>query len=76
MASVTRGALTSESEIEVKWVALSTNAQIGGSPIVSYYLQWDMGSNGANWYDLIGLTSIYPFTSFIVTSNVVAGTDY
>lgn len=76
MAAPYRGSLTSETQIEVKWVALTTQSQIGGAPIVSYYLQWDQGSNGANWYDLTGLTSIYPFTSFVVTTNVVKGTTY
>ena len=46
MASVTRGSYTSETQIDIEWTALTAASDIRGSPITSYNLQWDAGSNG------------------------------
>lgn len=69
----TRGSLTSETQIEIVWTALTTALETGGTPIVSYYLQWDKGLNNGDWYDLVGLTSPYTSISFIVTTDVTPG---
>jgi hypothetical protein len=36
MLAVTRGALTSEIQIEIQWLALTATAEIGDSEITSY----------------------------------------
>ncbi len=41
MGKVTRGSATSTSLIEVDWTALTSDADMGGSAITSYHLQWD-----------------------------------
>jgi len=38
-------------------------AQTGGSPITSYYVQFDSGTNGAVWTEIQGLTT---FTTNLV----------
>jgi hypothetical protein len=53
MNAPTRGAQTTEGQIELFWNAL-TGVNTGGIQIDSYNLQWDAGSNGATWYDLVG----------------------
>jgi hypothetical protein len=41
--SLTRLATTNEARLDFQWTALSTNEEIGGSPILSYNVQWDKG---------------------------------
>lgn len=53
MAAPTRGSGTTESQIEVIWLPL-TGDNTGDSPITSYNLQWDAGTNGAQWFDILG----------------------
>lgn len=53
MNAPTRGASTTEGQIELFWNSL-TGDNTGGIQIDSYNLQWDAGSNGATWYDLVG----------------------
>lgn len=55
MAPVTEGADTLENQIEIDWVAL-TDTDTGGATITSYNLQWDKGTNGATWYNIIGFS--------------------
>ena len=76
MSAVSRGSTTSETEIEVLWSALTTSTETGGATVTSYHLQWDSGTNGGTWSDLIGLTSNYLLTTFTVTSSLTAGTTY
>ena len=47
------------------------------SPITSYTLWWDEGSNGEFWYSLIGINEpIIAQTSFTVTNGILQGQDY
>jgi hypothetical protein len=55
---------------------LTILADIGGSTILSYHLQWDAGTSGASWYDLVGFSTETTATTFTVTSGVSGGTDY
>lgn len=57
------------------WVQL-TGDQTGGAPILSYYLQWDNGSNGADWFDVVGFNDPYLLSAFIVSSEVYGGLTY
>ena len=51
MAKPTRGVLTTESQLEIKWVEL-VGAATGGDPIDSYNVKWDQGTD--TWADLVG----------------------
>lgn len=47
------------------------------SPVTSYNLWWDEGSNGEFWYSLIGLDDpVLTQTMFTVTNNVLEGQYY
>jgi len=41
MLPVTRGEETTEKHVQVVWVTQTTEVETGGSPILSYHLQWD-----------------------------------
>ncbi|CDW74138.1 pa14 multi-domain protein [Stylonychia lemnae] len=73
-----RGSQTSTNQIQVSWSSLSARrlASSGGSPVISYNLQWDAGTNGASWYDLVGLQPAYLSTSYLVTTGIVSGQSY
>jgi hypothetical protein len=49
-----RSQITTNKQIVVEWVLL-TDDRIGMSPVTTYNLWWDEGSNGEFWYSLIGL---------------------
>ena len=76
MAAPTRGAATTTSALDVQWTAITTSPQDGGSTILSYNLQWDSGTNGATWTDLIGNAPPSLSTSMTVTTNVTVGITY
>ncbi len=47
------------------------------SPVTTYNLWWDEGSNGEFWYSLIGLGEpILTQTTFTVTKNILEGEYY
>jgi hypothetical protein len=48
MSPPTRGNLTSEKQIEVDWLPLTEELEIGFSPITSYQLVWDSASGNTN----------------------------
>lgn len=54
MDKVTRNVFSTNQMIIVDWTTLPVN-RIGMSPVTSYNLWWDQGSNGEFWYSLIGL---------------------
>jgi hypothetical protein len=62
------GSLTSTTQVEIKWYALTTHAGTGGSAITSYHLMWDQGMFGLAWFDLIGDLTAYTQTEYIVSS--------
>lgn len=74
MNTPTRGSSTTVSQIQVNWVALTTDADKGGSTILSYHLQWDQGTG--SWADLIGLSTESTATTYTVTSGITGGTSY
>jgi len=76
MSSPTQGASTSSSQVHVDWSAVSTSPANGGSTITSYNLQWDAGSSGTTWTDLIGVSPETTVTTYTVTSGIVSGTTY
>ena len=64
---------TSTSRVTVYWDAYTTNEQKGDSEIISYNLQWDIGTGGVEWTDLIGNPVSSLLTSFSVSSMVAPG---
>jgi hypothetical protein len=48
----------------------------GGSPITSYNLQYDSGTSGATWTNVIGFSPAYTGTSTILSTGIIAGTTY
>jgi hypothetical protein len=69
---------TSETQIHVVWDALATQAEMGGvtCTIYSYNLDWDRGTQGASWFELIGVESIYTSTDFIQDEDVTSSNNY
>lgn len=63
----TRGTETGPAQIQVNWSSLST-PEDGGSPVLSYHLQYDNGTNADTWVDVIGLTPDSLATTVIVSS--------
>lgn len=55
---------------------MTAYADIRGSSIISYHLQYDAETNGAFWIDIIGNNAFYPSTSFILTYGLSAGRVY
>jgi hypothetical protein len=56
MAIPTRDSSTTIYTIVVNWIALDI-PENGYSTIESYNLQWDRGTKGVTWYNLIGYDS-------------------
>lgn len=67
--------LTSTSQITVTWSALSL-ANSGYAAVLSYHLQWDAGTSGSSWVDLVGSSVASTALTFTVTTNVIAGRTY
>ena len=74
--TIVRGQETSEYQVHVQWSELATEVETGGSPITSYNLQWDQGTDGGSWTDLVGSSSNYALTEFTVSDGIVKGTTY
>lgn len=72
----TEGAHTNEIQIEVLWTPQTAHEEIRGSPVTSYDLRWDAGSNGLEWYSLVGLESENLATGFIVSDYINGGEIY
>lgn len=49
---------------------------MGGSTILSYDLQWDAGTNGTTWTDLVGYSTESTATTFTVSTSISGGTTY
>src|SRR5690242_3797157 len=75
MSSPTSGSSTSTTVIEVGWTAL-TSPNNGDSSITSYNLQWDAGTSGTTWTDLIGNSPSSTALSYSVTTGITAGSSY
>ena len=76
MAAPTKGASSSETQLEVDWVALSLTSETGDSPILSYHLQWDSGSSGVTFTDLVGYPSNSLVLTYLISSGVSSGNTY
>jgi len=60
----------------IVWMTVMSNfVETGGSPIVSYSLEWDNGSNGASWVVLNGVSSNNILLRYLM-SDLTAGMTY
>jgi hypothetical protein len=64
---------TTISQISVFWAPFTTSPEMGDSMLLTYNLQWDRGTNEANWVDLIGNPTNSMLSLFIVTNDVLGG---
>ena len=76
VSGLARGSFTNTSEVQISWNALTSQSDTGGSTILSYELSWDAGTNQTTWTTLVGYSSPYNNTSYIVTTGIVAGQSY
>ena len=58
------------------WVTQTTEFETGGSPILSYHLQYDKGTGNEDWVDLVGFPVDSLVTTYTVTGGIVKGTAY
>lgn len=63
MVAPTRGATTTDTTIQVDWLATST-PEDGGSPVLGYALYSDDATGEASWVELAGETALYAATTF------------
>ena len=72
------GVLTTETQIDVNWNPLTTLDQMGGSTctIITYNLEWDKGTEAAEWEELTGIYSLYTESQFLQTVGVSSGNYY
>jgi hypothetical protein len=76
MAAPTRGSATTETQLQVNWLAL-TGSSTGGVALDSFNVEWDSGTNGASWVDLQGQAGAYSLsTTVIANTGVAAGASY
>ena len=75
MATPTRDPLTTTTKIFVDWVALGV-PENGYSTVESYNLQWDRGTKGVTWYNLIGFDADVLVTRYETVHTLTAGTTY
>jgi hypothetical protein len=76
MDGVIKGEQSSNTQIELLWIAQTTPSATGGSSIISYSLEWNQGSSINSWVALVGAISDYTGTSYIVSSGVSQGETY
>lgn len=75
MATPTKGSTSNENQIEVDWSALSSPNN-GDSSIISYNLQWDAGTSGNTWTDIIGASPYSTVTTYTISSGITSGSTY
>lgn len=62
--------------MKFSWAELTTEEETGGTEIISYNVQWDSGSNGQQWSNLVGVTSNFIGYDYKATTEVQAGVTY
>lgn len=78
MTSPVRESTSTASKFDLSWTAL-TDPSNGGSDIISYFLEWDSGSSGATWTEIVGFSPFQTSLTYSVTGNssgLTAGATY
>lgn len=70
MNSPTRNPQTNTVKIVVDWLPPAND---GYSEILSYNLQWDAGTDGENWTNLVGFQTNSLVKTFTVAQGVIFG---
>lgn len=70
-----RDALTTQSSITVDYTVL-TGFATGGTPILTYSLEWDAGTNGVTWTVLIGDSPYSLLITYTISSGINPGSTY
>ena len=68
MAKPVRDVTSIASRFELSW---SAPAVTGGSAIQSYFLEWDAGTNGATWSEIVGYSPLSTLTAYSVTGGAL-----
>lgn len=66
---------TTTTSLFVEWTPLNV-PENGYSTVLSYNLQWDMGTGGTTWYNLIGFDTLNLATTFQSVNRLTAGDWY
>eukprot|EP00347_Sterkiella_histriomuscorum_P017133 403350540 len=66
MAKPTRLTSSLSSRFELSWSAPTVT---GGSSILSYFLEWDAGTSGATWSEIVGYSPLSTLTTYSVTGG-------
>ena len=74
--NVAKLATTTQSNIDFQWDELVSLTDTGGSPILSYHVEWDRGSAGLYFLNLAGYVAVYDATSYSITAHVTTGVSY
>jgi hypothetical protein len=74
-APVRDDAGTTISYIKVTWTTLS-EPENGMTPVLSYNLEWDAGSGGLTWTELVGESTDYLLDYYTVSAGVSPGGLY
>lgn len=73
MSAMSRGSLTSKTQIELDWTTQTTAAETGGSSIVSHTITWNQGSTVDEW---VTLAADVTGSSYIVDTGITTGETY
>ena len=66
---------TNDNQIYIYWASIETYEDTGGSVVISYGLQWDSGTDGAQWSEVEGYLANTVATEFTV-SQITPGKAY
>lgn len=75
MNTPTRDPQTTTQVIQIDWVA-QVIPENGYSEVLSYNLQWDRGTGGETWYNLLGYDSDTLVYSYTTINELTAGVFY
>jgi hypothetical protein len=68
---------TNEQQIRFTWLEPNPSSEeTGNSEILSYNVQWDQGTSGEQWFDLVGFHSNFIQCEYTATALVQAGFVY
>lgn len=76
MSPPTRGSSTTDTVVQIDWVAVSSSLNNGGSAVLGYALYTDDGISGGSWMELDGYSALYTSNTYSITQNVKAGSTY
>jgi hypothetical protein len=69
-------AKTNQHQITVEWSSFDLAIKTGGASLLSYHLQWDKATDGAQWFDIQGLDPSSLLLTATQTNEVVGGQIY